>query len=239
MTLQEITVKRIGTKDIPRDWKVELLKNVTEKLVVGFVGTCDPYYTKNNGIPMIRTTNVKEGYLDLSNLKYVTKEFHEKNKKSQLQENDFIVARHGENGAACLVKGLKEANCLSVVIIRPKKSLWTPQYFEFAFNSPFVRKQIGKRTGGGVQTVVNTSEIAKISIPIPKISEQQKIASILSNVNELIKKTEQIIEQTQRLKKGLMQTLLTKGIGHTKFRKIDFNFGRTLSNSRNLECIKN
>ena len=54
---------------------------------------------------------------------------------------------------------------------------------------------------------------------IPSIKEQQKIASILSNVDELIQKTEQIIEQTQRLKKGLMQRLLTKGIGHTKFKE--------------------
>ena len=45
--------------------------------------------------------------------------------------------------------------------------------------------------------------------------------SILSNVDELIQKTEQIIEQTQRLKKGLMQRLLTKGIGHTKFKKTE------------------
>ena len=55
---------------------------------------------------------------------------------------------------------------------------------------------------------------------LPLLSEQQKIASILSKVDELIQKTEQIIEQTQRLKKGLMQRLLTKGIGHTKFKKI-------------------
>ena len=55
----------------------------------------------------------------------------------------------------------------------------------------------------------------------PPLKEQQKIASILSNVDELIQKTEQIIEQTQRLKKGLMQRLLTKGIGHTKFKKTE------------------
>ena len=57
---------------------------------------------------------------------------------------------------------------------------------------------------------------------IPELKEQEKIASILSNLDELIKKTDQIIEQTQRLKKGLMQRLLTKGIGHTKFKKTKY-----------------
>ena len=63
------------------------------------------------------------------------------------------------------------------------------------------------------------SYIKVLKIPVPPIAEQQKIASILSNVDELIQKTDQIIEQTQRLKKGLMQRLLTKGIGHTKFKE--------------------
>jgi type I restriction enzyme, S subunit len=206
-------------QEIPTDWLVDSVKRVSSKLVVGFVGTCDPYYTDNDGIPMIRTTNVKEGYLDLTNLKYVTREFHEKNKKSQLNTGDLIVARHGENGQACLVRGLNEANCLSVVIVRPEPSLWVPAFFEMAFNSNIVRKQISRSTGGGVQTVVNTSEIGKALIFIPPLHEQSKIASIISKVDYLIQKTDQIIEQTQRLKKGLMQRLLTRGIGHTKFKK--------------------
>ena len=127
--LQKYKKTKFG--EIPKEWDLETIKNTSQKLVVGFVGICNPFYTDNKGIPMIRTTNVKEGQLDLSNLKYVTKEFHEKNKKSQLKENDLIVARHGENGTGCLVKGLKEANCLSVVIIRPNPSFFIPEYFEF------------------------------------------------------------------------------------------------------------
>ena len=57
------------------------------------------------------------------------------------------------------------------------------------------------------------------SIPLPPVDQQQKIASILSIVDELILKTIEIIEQTQRLKKGLMQKLFTKGIGHTRFKE--------------------
>jgi type I restriction enzyme, S subunit len=52
------------------------------------------------------------------------------------------------------------------------------------------------------------------------MGEQQKIASILSKVDELIKKTDQVIQQTQRLNEGLTQRLLTKGIGHSKFKDI-------------------
>lgn len=60
-----------------------------------------------------------------------------------------------------------------------------------------------------------------LNVPLPPLPEQRKIASILSTVDETIQKTHEIIAKTQQLKKGLMQQLLTKGIGHTKFKKTE------------------
>jgi type I restriction enzyme S subunit len=82
-----------------------------------------------------------------------------------------------------------------------------------------VHKNIQQWVKGSTRSKLNQSELRKITISIPLLQEQQKIAFILSKIDELIQKTEQILEQTQRLKKGLMQKLLTKGIGHTKFKK--------------------
>ncbi|WP_181315392.1 restriction endonuclease subunit S [Salsuginibacillus halophilus] len=55
-------------------------------------------------------------------------------------------------------------------------------------------------------------------VPI-RIVEQQKIAAILSSVDEAIEKTEQIIEQTETVKKGLMQQLFKRGINDFKLKK--------------------
>jgi type I restriction enzyme, S subunit len=194
--------------EIPEEWDIQTLSEISQKLVVGFVGTCESFYTDKGGVPMIRTTNVNESKLDLSNLKYVKKEFHIKNKKSQIFENDLLVSRHGESGEACLVRGLKEANCMNIVIIRCKNEI-LPVYFEFAFNSRFIRQQIKRTTAGGVQGVVNTGEIAKNLMLIPSMKEQQKIVSILSSVDDEISKLESKKKSAESLKKGLMQKLLT------------------------------
>ena len=79
--------------------------------------------------------------------------------------------------------------------------------------------RLAEKTG---QPKLTQVPIKQIKLPLPPLKEQQKITLILSNVGELIQKTEQIIEQTQRFKKGLMQKLLTKGIGHTKFKNTKF-----------------
>lgn len=53
---------------------------------------------------------------------------------------------------------------------------------------------------------------------IESLPEQQKIATILSSVDNVIEKTRAQIDKLKDLKTGMMQELLTKGIGHTEFK---------------------
>ncbi len=60
-----------------------------------------------------------------------------------------------------------------------------------------------------------------IEVIVPESKpEQQKIAEILGAVDEDIAKTQEVIEATEKLKRGLMQQLFTRGIGHTKFKNV-------------------
>jgi type I restriction enzyme S subunit len=74
------------------------------------------------------------------------------------------------------------------------------------------------RVGSGLPNIQKKS-IENFSLIIPSIFEQKKIAEILTSVDDEIRKTDEIIFQTEKLKKGLMQNLFTKGIGHKKFKK--------------------
>ncbi|MEM2585057.1 MAG: restriction endonuclease subunit S [Thermoproteota archaeon] len=65
---------------------------------------------------------------------------------------------------------------------------------------------------------VPKDSVERLRIPLPPAKEQQQIAKILSTVDEAIQKTNEIIAKTERLKNGLMQELLTKGIGHKEFK---------------------
>lgn len=78
-----------------------------------------------------------------------------------------------------------------------------------------------KQKQGGTRTYIYFSKLEKLKIILPPLKEQQKIASILSTVDEQINETEQLIVKTKELKKGLMQQLLTKGIGHTEFKQTE------------------
>lgn len=73
----------------------------------------------------------------------------------------------------------------------------------------------------GTQANLNTNIVGRTVISLPRLNEQEKIVEILSTVDKQIENTEKLIQKNQELKKGLMQQLLTKGIGHTEFKKTE------------------
>jgi type I restriction enzyme S subunit len=94
--------------------------------------------------------------------------------------------------------------------------------FFYYLAQPFLLK-VHKRTAGTTVKHLSTKDFRNAGFKIPKYQEQQKIAEILSTVDDKIEVIDQQITETQALKKGLMQRLLTKGIGHTEFK--DSNLG--------------
>jgi len=77
-------------------------------------------------------------------------------------------------------------------------------------------------TGSTVKGI-RLDELKLLPIDLPPLSEQQKIAAILSSVDDVIEKTRAQIDKLKDLKTGMMQELLTKGIGsggvpHTEFK---------------------
>ena len=88
----------------------------------------------------------------------------------------------------------------------------------------FLKKCEGKlknTTKGSTIPHLDGNILSNLDILLPTLQEQQKIAEILTTAEDAIQKVNEQITLTEQLKKGLMQKLLTKGIGHTKFKKTE------------------
>lgn len=68
---------------------------------------------------------------------------------------------------------------------------------------------------------LNPSDFLDMTIWLPPLHEQRRIAEILSSVDEAIAATQAVIEQTRKVKQGVLERLLTKGIGHTRFKQTE------------------
>jgi len=87
-------------------------------------------------------------------------------------------------------------------------------YYFLASKEDFFKAQ----RQSGTQGNLNTSIVSDVLCMLPPLPEQQKIAKILTSVDEVIEKTRAKIDKLKHLKKGIMQELLTNGIGHTEFK---------------------
>ena len=190
------------------EWKEYKLGEVTKRVKVGFVGSCEYAYCEpsDNAIPMIRTTNLSSYGLDSSSLKYVTREFHEKNKKSQLHYGDILIARHGENGKASRYNKHDEANCLNVVIIEPDEEKVPSHFIKYLFDTPYVKSDIRASVVGSVQNVVNTKTIANLIVKIPNRIIQNKIISILKSLDDKIEVNRKINENLEQQAQALFKS---------------------------------
>lgn len=174
------------------------LKLLVKKVKVGFVGSIDSFYCqKNDGYPLLRTLNLTGTGIDYSDLKYVTKEFFDKNKKSQLHKGDILIARHGDNGKADIFNESFEAQALNVVIIEPDNTKASSNLIKYYFDMPFVKKQIENLTNGSVQGVINTEQIADLKIPIIETLNYNKTINILMNIDNQIKRNNDMVQKLQ------------------------------------------
>ena len=180
------------------------IEAVTEQVKVGFVGTCEKHYTDESGVPMLRTGNITEKGIDLKDLKYVTREFHERNKKSQIHAGDLLIARHGSNGQANVYSG-PEAQCLNAVVIVPNQNIASSVFLAGLINAPMVKEQIERTLVGSTQRVVNTKSIANLKVRVPSTSVQRQYEEFVEQTDKSKSAIQQSLDKLETLKKALMQ----------------------------------
>lgn len=84
-----------------------------------------------------------------------------------------------------------------------------------------VYRDVSQQGASIVRRNVDYERLDDSLLPLPPLAEQKKIAEILGSVDEAIQATQAVIDQTRKVKQGLLQQLLTRGIGHTRFKKTE------------------
>jgi len=93
---------------------------------------------------------------------------------------------------------------------------------EFYYYYLLSKKQIlNNLSSGSTFKELSKEMLEKVRVVLLKPREQKGIVEVLSCVDLAIQKTAGVIAKTERLKKGLMQKLLTEGIGHKEFKETE------------------
>jgi len=191
---------------LPKEWEVVRLEEIFDIQVGGDIYKLNFSKQKNERYKFPIYSNSLEnnglyGYADTY----------------QYPENCITVTGRGTLGRA--TPRFEKFNAIiRLLVLIPKANI------NIMFASEYINTRIGFRIEKTSIPQLTAPKLAKYKIPLPPLPEQKKIAEILSTVDEAIEKVDESIARTERLKKGLMQELLTKGIGHKEFK--DTEIGR-------------
>jgi len=197
---------------VPKGWEVKRLVDVA---------TIQTGTAKNKNltgdfveVPYLRVANVQDGYLDLSEIKTISIE-RRKVDQFLLKTNDVLVNEGGDFdklGRGYIWDG-QISPCIHqnhVFVVRVNQNLVLPSYFNYLSGS-----QIGKKyyLGCAKQTTnlasINSSQLKMFPVVLPELEEQRRIVLMLSSMDTNIEEKQNKLQQTQSLKKSLMQDLLT------------------------------
>ncbi|MGP2694323.1 restriction endonuclease subunit S [Serratia nevei] len=92
---------------------------------------------------------------------------------------------------------------------RPKSNEISPEFSAFLFQESGFRTQVIKLGQGAVRANIGQKDLAKVSILVPPLREQKKISQIISTWDKAIATTEQLLANSRKRKKSLMQQLIT------------------------------
>ncbi|MCD7878354.1 MAG: restriction endonuclease subunit S [Candidatus Gastranaerophilales bacterium] len=199
---------------LPQGWEWERLGNVGYTNI-GLTYKPTDITTLDNGIPVLRSSNIQNNKIDLNDLVRVTADI--KNESLYVQKDDILIcARNGSKnlvGKSAIIKDLDEPMTFGtfMAIFRSCINSWIKLYLD----SPLFRATLES-----VNTVtinqITQNNLKNAIVPIPPLMEQkrivEKLEEILPLIDEYGKNKEILSEMNQKLPKQIRQSILQHAV---------------------------
>ncbi len=221
-TMNELLTKGIGHTEfkesevglIPTTWSEELLSTLLETLESGsrpkggateLSGTISSYGGENIAM--------SDG-MCFDSVKKVTQEFAGSMDKGILSNGDVLINKDGANTGKCGFYKQPKGESLATInehlfLLRGMKSKVKQEYLYYSVCSVDFKEQLRHLITGSAQPGLNSKFVEYLKIPLPPLVEQEKIAEILTSLDDQIEGIESKLVQLEALKKSLMGDLLT------------------------------
>ncbi|AHG05033.1 type I restriction endonuclease subunit S [Halobacterium sp. DL1] len=211
--LEDFKQVRFGpkTRQIPEDWKVARLgDNTYLKGRIGWHGLTEDDHQEEGDYFLVTGTDFEDGRVQWDRCVYVNEEWYERDPNIQLEEADLLVTKDGSIGKTALIDELPGEATLNngLFVLRPLNEEYAPEFMYYVLKSFYFDDFIETITAGSTISHLYQKDFVNFRFPLPNISEQRRIADILSTVDKQIQQTNEIIEETKELKRGLRQDLV-------------------------------
>jgi type I restriction enzyme S subunit len=196
---------------IPREWSVEEGSDITELITKGASPRWQGFEYQPEGVLFVTSENVREGYLDVSDPKFISDEFDRKLQRSHLEAGDVLVNLVGASiGRSCIYSGqFGSANINQAVCTFRTKPGVLPNWILSYLQMPETISRLLEDQVETARANISLGQLGEFLFPLPSLSEQHRVAAILDTHEARIRAEEAVLAERRQVKRGLMEDLLT------------------------------
>ena len=198
---------------IPEDWDIlNIIETSILKARIGWQGLTTAEYLKSGDYYLVTGTDFFNGKIDWDNCNYVDKNRYEQDKNIQIKEGDILITKDGTIGKVAYIDNILKPTTLNsgIFVVRPKEKNYNTKYLYYVLMSNIFAKFLIKLTAGSTIMHLYQKDFIGFDFPAPnELPEQEKIAEVLCDIDELIESTQKLIDKKKNLKTATMQKLLT------------------------------
>ena len=196
-------VPKIRFDGFTDDWAQRKLSEISDVRD----GTHDSPSYLNDGHPFVTSKNVKDGYINYDDIKYISDEdFEAINKRSKVDVNDILMGMIGTIGNLALIRTEPDFAIKNVALIKDTKQV-SYMYLYHYLQSSSTERQLLSGLDGGTQKFVSLKNIRELNIMVPSEAEQLKVGNFIESLDHLITLHQRKCEELQNIKKFMLQNM--------------------------------
>ena len=188
-------------------WKKVKLGEVAQT----FTGlTYSPSNINSSGTLVLRSSNIKDGRLCFEDNVFVSMDIPE---RAMVHEDDILICvRNGSRnliGKCALITKDAVGMAFGAFMTVLRAITIDPIFLLYIWQSNGIQRQVANNIGATINQITN-ADFNRFEISVPDLSEQRRIAKILSGIDRKIEAEEKVLEKYEKMKKGLMERLLNE-----------------------------
>lgn len=173
--------------------------------IVDCVNKTAPTVDMTTPFKMLRTTNVRNGWVDTSSVRHVDKPTFERwTRRMRPRRGDIVLTREAPLGEVGMIR-TDDLVFLGqrLVMYRVDRDQCDPRFLMYAMLGPTVQAELRSLGSGATVEHLRVPDCEKLSIPSPSLALQRRIGSILGGLDDLIENNRRRIELLEKLAQAI------------------------------------
>ena len=192
---------------IPSSWKFARLLDCS-RLLVDCHNKTAPYAI--SGIPIIRTSNIRNGIFRMDDLRYVTEETYEFwSRRCPPESGDIMFTREAPMGEAAIIPpGARFCLGQRTMLVRPMHKFVKKEYLLLALTEPHLLERATPAAIGSTVKHLRVGDVEGLTIPVPPLAEQSRIVARVAELRQLCSDLRQRLSASRTTQAHLAQALV-------------------------------